>query len=202
MELAHVIAFNLTLLAAIASPGPSLLFLTRSSMAHGRRAGVAAACGLAVMAALWTLMALLGLEGLFILFPWAYGAFKLLGAGYLLYIAWTTWRSAREPLDEVAAPSGRRMFLQGVLINLGNPKSVMFAAAVLLVIFPSDLNVAEKTLIFFNHLVVELTVQPLLAVLLSTAVIRRRYLGLKPVLDRIAAAVLGALGLRLLLSRG
>lgn len=201
MELAHVIAFNLTLLAAIASPGPSLLFLTRSSMAHGRGAGLAAAAGLAIMAALWTLMALLGLEGLFTLFPWAYGLLKGLGAAYLLYVAWTTWRSARHPLSEGGAPSGRRMFLQGLMINLGNPKSVMFAAAVLLVIFPPDLTAYQKTLIFFNHLAVELTVQSLLAVLLSTSAVRQRYLNLKPALDRIAAAILGALGLRLLFGR-
>jgi threonine/homoserine/homoserine lactone efflux protein len=201
MELAHVVAFNLTLLAAIASPGPSLLFLTRTSMAHGRRAGIAAAAGLGVMAALWTLMALMGLQGVFTLFPWAYGLLKTLGAAYLLYIAWQTWHHARIPLDEVAAPAQRRLFLQGLLINLGNPKSVMFAAAVLLVIFPPDMTVAQKSLVFLNHLAVELTVQPLLAVLLSTAPVRRRYLNLKPLLDRLAAAVLGALGLRLLVGR-
>ncbi len=201
MELAHVIAFNLTLLAAIASPGPSLLFLTRSSMAHGRRAGLAAAAGLAIMAALWTLAALLGLEGLFTLFPWAYGLLKGLGAAYLLYIAWTTWRGAGAPLTEVNAPSGRRLFLQGVLINLGNPKSVMFAAAVLLVIFPPDMSAFEKTFIFVNHLAVELIVQSLLAVLLSTGPVRQGYLDLKPVFDRIAAVILGALGLRLLFGR-
>ncbi|MDK3072482.1 LysE family translocator [Sedimentitalea sp. JM2-8] len=201
MEPAHLIAFNIALLAAIASPGPSLLFLTRSSMAFGRRAGVAAAAGLAVMAALWTLMALLGLQGLFTVFPWAYVLLKTLGAAYLLYIAWTMWRGADRALADSHAPSGRRMFLQGLLINLGNPKSVIFAAAVLLVIFPPQLSAGDKAVIFLNHLAVELAVQPLLAVLLSTGPVRRRYLAAKPVLDRIAAAVLGALGLRLLLQR-
>lgn len=201
MEPAHLIAFNIALLAAIASPGPSLLFLTRSSMAFGRRAGIATAAGLAVMAALWTLMALLGLQGLFTIFPWAYALLKTLGAAYLLYIAWTTWRGADRPLTDDHAPSNRRMFLQGMLINLGNPKSVIFAAAVLLVIFPPQLSAGDKAVIFLNHLAVELTVQPLLAVLLSTGLVRRRYLAAKPVLDRIAAAVLGALGLRLLLQR-
>jgi threonine/homoserine/homoserine lactone efflux protein len=170
-------------------------------MAFGRRAGIATAAGLAVMAALWTLMALLGLQGLFTIFPWAYAVLKALGAAYLLYIAWTTWRGADRRLTDDHAPSNRRMFLQGMLINLGNPKSVIFAAAVLLVIFPPQLSAGDKAVIFLNHLAVELTVQPLLAVLLSTGLVRRRYLAAKPVLDRIAAAVLGALGLRLLLQR-
>ncbi len=201
MELGHLIAFNLALLAAIASPGPSLLFLTRTSMAQGRRAGVAAAAGLAVMAALWTLAALLGLDAIFALFPWAYLLLKSVGAAYLLWIAYSMWRDARQPIATGAAPTGRRLFLQGMLINLGNPKSVLFAAAVLVVIFPADLAAGDKALIFLNHLAVELTVQPLLAVLLSTAPVRARYLAAKPVLDRVAAAVLGALGLRLLLQR-
>ncbi|MEM7724509.1 MAG: LysE family transporter, partial [Pseudomonadota bacterium] len=72
MDLAHLIAFNLALLAAIASPGPSLLFLIRTTLAEGRAAGLAAAIGLGVMAALWTGAALLGLDALFSLFPWAY----------------------------------------------------------------------------------------------------------------------------------
>ncbi len=201
MELTHIIAFNLTLLAAIASPGPSLLFLGRTALARGRNAGMAAACGLGTMAALWTLMALLGLHGVFEMFPGAYVTLKTLGALYLIYLAWTTWQTSRAPLTEAAGPSGKRLFLSGMLVNLGNPKSVIFAAAVLLVIFPNDLNASEKAFIFVNHLAVELTIQPLLVILLSTPAVRRRYLGAKPVLDRVTAAVLGALGLRLLLDR-
>jgi threonine/homoserine/homoserine lactone efflux protein len=201
MTLAHLLAFNLTLLAAIASSGPSLLFLTRTSMAHGRAAGLAAALGLGLMAALWTLAALLGLETLFTLFPWAFVALKTAGAAYLIWIAVQTWRHARAPLGAAPATSHHRFFLSGLLINLGNPKSVLFAAAVILVIFPADLGATDKALIFANHLAVEWTVQPLLAVLLSTTAIRRRYLNAKPLLDRIAAAILGALGLRLLLDR-
>lgn len=197
----HLLAFNLTLLAAIASPGPSLLYLIRTTLAEGRRTGIAAGMGLAVMAALWTLMALLGLEAVFALFPWAYLGFKLAGAAYLLYIAWSTWKTARDPVADARARPGSHAFLSGMLVNLANPKSVLFAAAVLVVIFPRDLTGGQKALIFLNHLGVELIIQPMLAVLLSTTAIRNRYLSAKPLFDRIAAAVLGALGLRLLTDR-
>ncbi|MEL6647782.1 MAG: LysE family translocator [Pseudomonadota bacterium] len=202
MELAHLIAFNLALLAAIASPGPSLLYLTKTTLAHGRAAGVAAGAGLATMAAIWTLAALLGLDGLFTLFPWAYAALKMLGAAYLIWIAIQTWRHAKTPLTQstVSASHGRA-FLAGVTINLANPKSVFFAAAVIVVVFPAGLSGADKFIIFFNHLLVELIVQPTLAILLSTGVIRRRYLAAKPIIDRVTAAILGALGLRLLFAR-
>ena len=201
LTLAHFIAFNLTLLAAIASPGPSLLFMIRTTLANGRRVGILTGAGLATMAALWTLMALFGLQGLFALFPWAYVTVKTAGALYLIWVAISTWRHARAPLGTAARPTDHRAFLSGVLVNLSNPKAVLFAAAVLLVIFPPNLSGTEKALIFANHLTVELIVQPGMALLLSTAAIRTRYLNAKPVLDRIAAVVLGALGLRLLLDR-
>ena len=201
MELGHIIAFNLALLAAIASPGPSLLFLIKSTLAGGRRVGMSAAAGLATMAALWTLMALLGLDGLFQVFPWLYIILKTLGAAYLIWIAISTWQNANAPVSAASAPENRQAFLSGFLVNLGNPKSVFFSAAVLVVIFPASLSTAEKALIFANHLGVELIVQPTLAIFLSTRVVSRKYLSAKPLLDRFTATILGGLGLRLLLSK-
>ncbi len=202
IEWTHILAFNLTLLAAIASPGPSLLFLIRTAMAEGRAAGLAAATGLGVMASLWTLAALLGLDALFALFPWAYTAVKMGGAAYLIWIAIQTWRRAQSPIDEAEKASRGRAFRQGLLVNVANPKSVLFSAAVIVVIFPEGLTTVDKALIYFNHLGVELIVQPALAIALSTSMVRTRYLNAKPIFDRIAAGVLGALGLRLLFERG
>ncbi|MEX3015145.1 LysE family translocator [Gymnodinialimonas hymeniacidonis] len=202
IEWVHVLAFNATLLAAIASPGPSLPFLTRTAMAEGCTAGLAAAVGLGIMASLWTLAALLGLDALFSLFPWAYTAVKMGGAAYLIWIAFQTWRNARAPLGTAPQVSKGRAFRQGMLVNLANPKSVLFSAAVIVVIFPEGLTTADKALIYLNHLGVELVVQPLLAVALSTAIVRTRYLSAKSIFDRIAAGVLVALGLRLLFERG
>ena len=200
MEAEHLVAFNLALLAALASPGPALLYALRTTLGSGRAAGIAAGCGLAVMAAAWTLMALLGLDGLFRLFPWAYTTCKVIGAIYLITIAWRTWRGASDPTGQSARPEARA-FLGGVLINLANPKSVLFAAAVLVVVFPPGLAAAQKAIVVGNHLMVEIVAYTSLALVLSTRSVSRRYLRAKPVLDRIAALVLGALGVRLTLDR-
>lgn len=200
MDLTHIIAFNLALLAALVSPGPALLYSIRMTLTGGRAAGIATGCGLALMAATWTLMALLGLDGLFRLFPWAYTTMKVLGALYLIYIAWTTWRGATRPIGEVARPNARA-FVGGVLVNLANPKSVLFAAAVLVVIFPPGLTAAQKAIIFGNHLIVEVIAYSTFAVMLSTQTVSNRYLRVKPILDRITAVVLGGLGIRLVLDR-
>ena len=200
MTLAHLVAFNLTLLAAMAAPGPALLFALRQSIAGGLRTGIATGAGLGLMAAAWTGAALLGLEAVFRLVPWAYATLKLAGAAYLIYIAYCLWRDARQPVSDAAQP-GARAFLGGILVNLANPKSVLFAASVLVVIFPADLSLGAKALIVANHFMVELIIYTGFAALLATPPARAGYLRLKPAIDRVAGAVLGALGLRLLLDR-
>ncbi|MDP5216381.1 LysE family translocator [Ruegeria sp. 2205SS24-7] len=196
----HLVAFNLTLLAAILSPGPAMLYFVRQTLSQGRRTGIYAVLGLGSMAVCWTITALLGLDAVFRLFPWAYAIFKAAGALYLIYLACKTWRAARDPLGEMqVAPA--RAFLGGVLVNLANPKSILFAAALLVVIFPPGLTLADKAVIVLNHLMVEWLVGGVLVLLLSTGRARQGYLRAKPMLDRIAAGIMGLLGLRLLLSR-
>ena len=202
MTIAQLVAFNLTLLAALASPGPAMLMALRMTLISGRRSGMITGLGLALAAATWTAAALLGLDVIFRLFPWAYLALKLIGAGYLIYLAVTIWRNARQPIRADGGTAIRNAFLAGLLVNLSNPKSMLFASAVLVVIFPRDLSFAAKLAIVGNHLAVEMLAYTLFALALSTRPARDGYLRLKSMFDRIAALVLGALGLRLLLDRG
>jgi threonine/homoserine/homoserine lactone efflux protein len=200
MTLAALLAFNAVLLAALASPGPAMLLAVRASIANGRGAGIATGAGLATMASLWTLSALLGLDAVFSVVPWAFAGLKICGALYLLYLAWTTWRGAAKPPAAGAEPR-RRAFRQGVLVNLGNPKSMLFAAAVIVVVFPQHLGGVEIALVVANHLLLEIAFYTLMAVALSTPAARLAFLHAKPLLDRIAATILAALGLRLLTER-
>ncbi len=200
MDWTHLLAFNLTLLAALAAPGPALLFALRQAISGGIWVGMATGAGLAVMAACWTAAALLGLEAVFILFPWAFAVIKTVGALYLIWVAYGLWRDAAKPLPS-SASTGKKAFLGGLLVNLANPKSVLFAASVLVVIFPAGLSLTDKALIVGNHLAVELIAYGCFAALLSTAPARAGYLRLKPILDRAAGAILGLLGLKLLVGR-
>ena len=200
MGFEHVLLFNLTLLAAIVSPGPALVMEIRTILSAGRRAGIAMGFGLGLVAALWTAAALLGLEAVFASFPWAYWGAKVVGAAYLFWIAVQMWKGARAPVTADLRPAGRA-FWDGVLVQVVNPKSVLFAAAVLIVIFPPGLSMSDKGLIVMNHFLVEVIFYSALSLLLSTEAAQRRYLAAKLYLDRGAAVVMGALGLRLVLGR-
>lgn len=200
MSVESQLAFNLVLIAAIASPGAALLYFIKSCVSMGRVAGIATGIGLGLAASLWTLAALLGLESLFLLFPWMYSALKIFGAAYLLWIAYETWRKAQAPMSQASTRTGRA-FVSGFLVNAGNPKSVLFAAAVIVVVFPQGLAAKDIALIVANHLLLEIAFYTVFALLLSSAPARRSYLNAKPILDRVTAVILGSLGLRLLIER-
>lgn len=200
MTIQHLIAFNIALFAAIASPGPAMMVAIQTTLSNGRLAGTALGIGLGLMASIWTLVALLGLNAVFDLFPWAYVACKFAGAAYLMIIAFKTWKNATGKMASNTMPASRG-FRQGFLINLLNPKSVLFAAAVLIVVFPADMTAIDNAIVVANQLAIEWLFYSTLAFSMSSRVVRECYLRARVYLDRTASVVLGALGLRLLLDR-
>lgn len=200
MTIEHLVAFNIALFAAIASPGPALLIAVQTTLSSGRKAGIVIGCGLGLVAATWTLLALLGLEAVFQIFPRAFSAAKLIGAIYLIYVAWHMWRGAHDKIQAKEQPA-RHVFRQGAMINVLNPKAVLFAAAVLVVIFPSNMTLTDNAVVVLNHLIVEVLFYASLAFAMSTDGVRTTYLKAKVYIDRFASVVLGGLGLRLLVDR-
>jgi threonine/homoserine/homoserine lactone efflux protein len=140
------------------------------------------------------------MAALFALFPWAFAVLKMAGAAYLIYLAIQTWRGASTPLGDAPKTDGRTFF-DGFLVNLGNPKSVLFAAAVLVVVFPPGLTGAQIAFVTLNHLLIEVLFYSACAVILTAPAARARYMRAKPLMDRTAALLLGGLGLKLLLQR-
>lgn len=195
-----LLLFNAASFVAVASPGPAFLVCLQAALRGGAREGIMTGAGLALMAGLWTLGALTGLQALFAAFPILHETLRYGGALLILLFAILIWRSAHVPVADAPRISGRRAFLNGFLLNLGNPKSILFAAGVLVVIFPPGLTAGEIVFVTANHIALEAAVYATLALLMSRDRIRARYLAAKPLIARIMAVVLAGLGLRLLLS--
>jgi threonine/homoserine/homoserine lactone efflux protein len=200
MEIAHLIAFNLALLAAIISPGPAFLIAVQNTLSSGKRAGIATGIGLEFAGALWTTAALLGLDAIFTLFPWAYVVIKTVGALYLLYVSYSMWQGARDPIAADVKPTSHAL-KQGMMVNILNPKTVLFAAAVLAVIFHSNMTLVENGIIIVNHFIFEVLFYSILAFGMSRKAVSEGYVAVKLYMDRVSAAALGLLGGRLLLNR-
>ncbi len=127
--------FMMTALVLYATPGVDMLFTLSQTLQHGWRAGLAAALGITTGCVIHTIAAALGLAALLAASAMAFTAIKWLGAAYLLWLAWTMWRTAVrdvEPaLARLPAASLSRIFAQGFLTNVLNPKVALFFLALL-----------------------------------------------------------------------
>ncbi len=191
-------------LLAVASPGPSTVLVIQTAAVAGRRGGLLAALAMMVGALLWATAALYGLQALFARFDWLYLAFRTGGAVYLVYLAIMLWRHARDPLPESATGasvhlSGWRVFLRALLLQLSNPKIMVFFGSIFLSVLPQHLPAwidgTVLAIVAFN----EFTWFALLALLFSGGPARAFYRRAKFWLDRIMGGALALLGLRLAL---
>ena len=114
-------------------PGPAVLYITSRSIGLGRVAGLVSAMGIAVGTLFHVAAATLGLSALLVSSASAFRAVKYAGAAYLIYLGVRTLRgSETATLDSSGERLGlRRVFGQGVLVNLLNPKTALFFLAFL-----------------------------------------------------------------------
>ena len=110
-----------------------MAFIIAASADRGTRAGVQSALGMAIGMALWTVATSLGLAALLHAEPAALYAIRVIGAAYLLWLGFTTLRSARRSSisAEAPAPARQNFVVRGMMANLINPKIVVFFAAFL-----------------------------------------------------------------------
>jgi threonine/homoserine/homoserine lactone efflux protein len=111
-----------------------VLFIVGRALAHGRRAALASVAGNTAGASLVVIVVALGFGAIAAQSAAVFTALKLAGAAYLVYLGVQTIRKRGEivaRLDEPTTPADRRMFLQGVIVGVTNPKVLIFFAAVL-----------------------------------------------------------------------
>lgn len=168
------------------------------SFAKGRDRALPYGWGLAVGASLWGLFALAGLAAVFKIYPALFHAMKILGGLYLLWMAQGLWRAAREALPDPAERRFGSGFAGGMALNLSNPKPALFYAALLLSIFPGALSLPKQASIYATALSTELFWYTVVTVLMSTALMRKRYFAAKFWIDRVTAVALAGLGILLI----
>lgn len=124
------------------SPGPDNLFVLLQSAQRGWRMGIAVVVGLCIGIIGHTTAVALGLAAVFAASEIAFDVLKWCGAVYLIYLAWGAWRAPvgvkhEEAVDSpsseprASASDFMRMVLRGVVMNLTNPKVLIFFLAFL-----------------------------------------------------------------------
>ena len=129
--------FGVSLLLGL-TPGPDNLFVLVQSAQRGWRAGMAVVLGLCVGLVVHTAAVALGLAAVFAASAVAFTLLKWCGAAYLAYLAWGALRAPAAVVSGAApaaaagtAPSARRMVVRGMVMNLTNPKVLVFFLAFL-----------------------------------------------------------------------
>jgi threonine/homoserine/homoserine lactone efflux protein len=128
-----LLAFALAGIVLVLIPGPSVLFIVGRALAHGRRAALASVAGNTVGAAVLVTAVSLGFGAIAAESIAVFTVLKLVGAGYLVYLGVQTYRSRGRLVATLGQPDGgdRRLFRQGIVVGVTNPKALVFFAAVL-----------------------------------------------------------------------
>ncbi len=201
-SLATSIAVLLAILLGAMSPGPSFLVVARTAVASSRAQGILAALGMGFGGAAFALAALLGLQ-LLLTVPAIYTALQVVGAAYLLLIAYRLWKAAPEPLEmadngPAHQNSPRRALLLGLATQLSNPKTAIVYASVFSALLPRHPSLSAVAALSIAVFAIEFGWYALVAIAFSTGRARQAYARGKKWIDRLAAGAMTALGVKIL----
>jgi threonine/homoserine/homoserine lactone efflux protein len=196
-----LLAFIPAGLALNLTPGADMMFCLGQGLRGGRRAAMAANLGIAAGGMVHVTLAALGLGALVATHPAAFEAIRWLGVGYLLWLALSALRSPLPTGTEVSPRPALRVFGQALMVNLLNPKVILFILAFL----PQFVDPARPILPQFLTLGVVFSLGGLIVNgtvgLFAGSIGQRlaRSAGFARWLGRISAGIFGALALRLAL---
>ena len=127
------VAFLLTTMIVVASPGIGVVYTVATGLSRGARAGVVAAFGCTLGIVPHLAAALVGLAALFYTSELAFQVLKYLGVAYLLYLAWRTLneKGAFMSEAEVVQRTPFQVIVSAILVNILNPKLTLFFFAFL-----------------------------------------------------------------------
>jgi threonine/homoserine/homoserine lactone efflux protein len=157
MNLAGLLTFAIPFFVALVMPGPGVTAVVARVLARGTRGAPAFIAGSVAGSVVWFTIAATGLAVLASTFATVFLAIRYAAAAYLVYLAWKFWTAPVEPVDtaiDVTPDGAGRLFLAGLAVNLGNPKSVIFFLALL----PTVVDLDTLTALGFAELVAVIVV--------------------------------------------
>lgn len=148
-EASAFLLFVAASLALLIVPGPAIMYIVARTIDQGRLAGIVSALGLAAGSVILVIAAAFGVSALLAASPAAFDVIRYLGAAYLLFLG------IRTAIDRPAAASDAhtrreplsRIFLEGIVVNLLNPKTALFLFAFLPQFVTPDGNVKLEVIL-------------------------------------------------------
>jgi len=197
----------LILLAAFmtsASPGPATLAIAGTSMASGRKQGLALASGILTGSLCWSVAAALGLGALMLANAWAFEIIRYVGAAYLLFLAARSARSAMrkgEAATSIITGSLGAIYAKGLALHLTNPKAILFFGSLYAIFMPPGAPASELVKVIAAIGTQSFLIFHGYALLFSNGAIARLYARLRRWFDGVFALAFGYAGLKVLATR-
>lgn len=178
-HLAGFIAAYSILLVAASSPGPAVAMLLGIGLSRGRGPALMATWGIASGSVLLNIGTLVGVGLLISQAAWAMSVLRVLGAAYLLWLAWGAFRKAAKGAEvqvtDVPALPAWRYFAMGFLLQVTNPKAIVFWLAIAAVGATAGGGLDIIIAFIIGAFVVSFACHGAWAVLLSSSPIRAAY---------------------------
>lgn len=195
----------LAALLATGSPGPATLNIAGAAMTSGRMPALAMASGVSTGSLMWSTAAAFGLGAVMLANAWIFEAMRYVGAGYLIFLALKSARSALTPGDLATRggvyASARRAYASGLALHLTNPKAILFFGSLYAVGVPAQASPLTLLTIIGAVAVQSMLVFHGYALLFSSRPAVRVYLRLRRWFEAIFALAFGYAGFKILTAR-
>lgn len=182
------------------SPGADFAMVTRNSLFHSRRAGVLSALGVGL--AIWVHVAY-SIAGLAVVVSSSillFSVLKYLGAAYLIYIGWKTFKSSPEPQERDAeqppAMTDFEALRNGFVCNALNPKTTIFFMSIFTQVIDAGTPVSVQVVYGAVISVAHLLWFSFVAVMLTQPVLLTRFNRSRKYIERAVGCVLMAFGIK------
>jgi threonine/homoserine/homoserine lactone efflux protein len=201
----HLPLILLAALLATASPGPATLTIAGTSMASGRKLGLALASGVMTGSLVWSIGGALGLSALMMANAWLVEAMRYFGAGYLLWLAFKSAKSAVTPTTEMpkgmAVASAGRAYAKGLALHLTNPKAILFFGSLYSIGIPPTATALDLATVVIAIAVQSFTILHGYALIFSSEAIARAYMKLRRWFDGTFALAFGYASITIITAR-
>lgn len=139
--------FTLLFLAGGLTPGPAVMLVATAAIRYGFWASIAPALGICAANLLWISLAASGVAVVAKAFPEAFLAFKVAGIAFIVWLAWRTAFGAPVDLLRREPPPRRKLFANGVGLQLANPNALVYFGGLLPAYFNPDHDMIPQVLI-------------------------------------------------------
>jgi threonine/homoserine/homoserine lactone efflux protein len=192
---------------ATATPGPAIIAIISTSISQGRRSGLALAFGVLTGSYIWAVLTASGLSALIRTYGHALVILKVVGAAYLLWLAWNAFRSAIRK-DEAYRPektlpvlSPRRQYLKGLGIHLTNPKAIFSWIMLTSIGMPAGAPTEVMAALIAGCMALGFTIFLGFALVFSLGPVHRAYLKSRRAIEGVMAAFFAFAGFKLLTTK-